>query len=94
MFDFPLEAIGTKFQERVWSEVKKIPYGETKTYKEIATLIGNENSSRAVGNANNKNPLLIVIPCHRVTRSDSKTGGYSLGTSIKAKLLNLENKSN
>tara|TARA_B100001115_G_C15688739_1_gene333349 strand:- start:188 stop:475 length:288 start_codon:yes stop_codon:yes gene_type:complete len=68
---------GTKFQLQVWEEIKKIPKGSVKTYKEIATVLGKPNSSRAVANACAKNPLIIEIPCHRVIRSDGFLGGYS-----------------
>ena len=69
--------VGTEFQLKVWEEIKKIPKGETRTYKEIAFALGNSKSSRAVANACGKNPLLIHIPCHRVIRSDGGLGGYS-----------------
>ena len=68
---------GTKFQISVWKEIKKIPKGQTKTYKDIAVALKKPKSSRAVANACGKNPLLIEIPCHRVIRSDGKLGGYS-----------------
>ena len=68
---------GTKFQLQVWEEIKKIPKGSVKTYKEIASILGKPNSSRAVANACAKNPLIIEIPCHRVIRSDGFLGGYS-----------------
>ena len=68
---------GTKFQLQVWDEIKKIPKGSVKTYKEIASILGKPNSSRAVANACAKNPLIIEIPCHRVIRSDGFLGGYS-----------------
>lgn len=80
---------GTEFQIKVWNEIKKIPKGNVKTYKEIAKAIGNPNSSRAVANACGKNPFLIIIPCHRVIRSDGSLGGYSGegGVSMKKKIL-------
>ena len=68
---------GTKFQLQVWEEIKKIPRGNVKTYKEIAYILGKPNSSRAVANACAKNPLIVEIPCHRVIRSDGLLGGYS-----------------
>ena len=68
---------GTDFQIKVWKEISKIPYGETRTYKDIAVAIGRPNSSRAVANACGKNPYVPEIPCHRVIRSDGKLGGYS-----------------
>ena len=76
---------GTEFQLKVWNEIKKIPKGNVKTYKEIAEIIGNPNSARAVANACGKNPFLIEIPCHRVIRSDGKLGGYSGEGGINAK---------
>ena len=85
---------GTNFQVSVWKEISKIPYGETRTYKEIAKLLGKPNSSRAVANACGKNPFPLDIPCHRVIRSDGKIGGYSGkgGVETKEKLLMLEQK--
>lgn len=84
--------IGTKFQIQVWNELKKIPKGQVKTYKEIATAIGKPNSARAVANACGKNPKPIKIPCHRVIRSDGSLGGYSAkgGVSEKRRLLKKE----
>ena len=76
---------GTKFQISVWQEIKKIPKGQTKTYKDIAVALKKPKSSRAVANACGKNPLLIEIPCHRVIRSDGKLGGYSGKGGIKQK---------
>ena len=83
---------GTKFQISVWNEIKKIPKGKTKTYKDIAVALKKPKSSRAVANACGKNPLLIEIPCHRVIRSDGKLGGYSGkgGMKQKRKLLKEE----
>ena len=83
---------GTEFQVKVWKEIAKIPYGETKTYKDIAVAIGKPNSSRAVANACGKNPNVPEIPCHRVIRSDGKLGGYSGegGIKKKVKLLRVE----
>ena len=84
--------VGTKFQLKVWEELKNIPKGETRTYKEIAKLIGCPKASRAVANACAKNPNPISIPCHRVIRSDGDLGGYSGigGVETKRKLLNKE----
>ena len=84
---------GTDFQRRVWKEISKIPFGETRTYKELAIAIGKPNSSRAVANACGKNPYPVIIPCHRVIRSDGKLGGYSGvgGVKKKKELLKLEN---
>ena len=82
-----LETIdGTNFQIQVWSEISKIPYGKTKTYKEIAISIGKPNSARAVANACGKNPYPIDIPCHRVIRSDGNIGGYSGEGGVKKKM--------
>ncbi|MBN32871.1 MAG: 6-O-methylguanine DNA methyltransferase [Dehalococcoidia bacterium] len=83
---------GTKFQVKVWKELLKIPSGETRTYKEIAILIGSPNSARAVANACAKNPYPILVPCHRVIRSDGSLGGYSArgGVNKKKKLLEQE----
>ena len=83
---------GTKFQISVWKEIKKIPKGQTKTYKDIALALKKPKSSRAVANACGKNPLLVEIPCHRVIRSDGKLGGYSGkgGVTQKRKLLKEE----
>ena len=83
---------GTEFEIQVWEEIKKIPKGSIKTYKEIAYILGKPNSSRAVANACGKNPYVPQIPCHRVIRSDGKLGGYSGkgGVKKKAELLKLE----
>ncbi len=91
-FDLPLDPVGTEFQMKVWEALQTIPYGETRTYKEIAVQIGNENASRAVGMANNRNPLPIFIPCHRVVGADGGIVGYAGGTDVKAALLELEKK--
>ncbi|KDE42591.1 cysteine methyltransferase [Metamycoplasma hyosynoviae] len=88
--DFPYESHGTKFQELVWAELCKIPYGETRTYKQIAEAIGNPKAYRAVGSANNKNPIGLIVPCHRVIGINGKLVGYAAGVSIKDKLLELE----
>ena len=77
--------IGTEFQINVWKEIKKIPKGQTRTYKDIALALNKPKSSRAVANACGKNPFLIEIPCHRVIRSDGKLGGYSGKGGIKQK---------
>lgn len=88
-FDLALRLNGTSFQNKVWKALLNIPYAKTCSYKDIAKNIGNENASRAVGNANNKNPLPIFIPCHRVIGSNGKLIGYAGGLDIK-KLLELE----
>ena len=77
---------GTEFQIKVWKEISKIPYGETRTYKDLAIAIGKPNSSRAVANACAKNPYVPQVPCHRVIRSDGGLGGYSGRGGIKTKL--------
>ena len=84
---------GTNFQRTVWKEISKIPFGETRTYKDLAVAIGKPNSSRAVANACGKNPYPVIIPCHRVIRTDGKLGGYSGvgGVKKKKELLKLEN---
>ncbi|MEG2002430.1 MAG: methylated-DNA--[protein]-cysteine S-methyltransferase, partial [Clostridia bacterium] len=92
-FDFKIEFNGTAFQNLVWSELLKIPYGDTITYGELARRIGKPNASRAVGNANGKNPLLIVVPCHRVVAT-SGIGGFSCGIDVKQFLLQLESREN
>ena len=84
------EMLGTKFQQRVWEEITKIPRGEVRTYKEIAIAIGKPNSARAVANACGKNPRPIEIPCHRVIRSDGSLGGYKGGDIMEKRLLLLE----
>ena len=89
-FDLPISFNGTMFQKRVWEELLKIPYGETRTYKELAAAIGNPKAVRAVGGANNKNSLAIIVPCHRVIGSGGALVGYADGIEIKAKLLELE----
>lgn len=89
-FDLPLAAKGTEFQKTVWEALLRIPYGETRSYKQVAELIGRPDASRAVGMANSKNPILILTPCHRVVGSDGKLTGYAAGLEIKEQLLELE----
>jgi methylated-DNA-[protein]-cysteine S-methyltransferase len=89
-FDFALAPEGTPFQQRVWNQLCKIPYGYTISYGELARRIGNPNASRAVGLANGANPISIVIPCHRVIGSNGKLTGYGGGLPVKEKLLTLE----
>ncbi len=91
-FTFSFKPAGTAFQQKVWSALCDIPYGETRTYKEIAKAIGNEKASRAVGMANNKNPLHIVVPCHRVIGANGKLIGYAGGLPMKEYLLEMEYK--
>jgi methylated-DNA-[protein]-cysteine S-methyltransferase len=89
-FDCPLDFRGTPFEKRVWSELAKIPYGETRSYKEIAKAIGHPKAFRAVGNANGKNPLPLIIPCHRVIESNGGLGGFGHGIKVKRRLLDFE----
>lgn len=91
-FTFPFQISGTEFQQKVYNELLKIPYGQTCSYGDIAKSIGNEKAYRAVGNANNKNKLPIVIPCHRVIGKNKDLTGYAGGLNVKEFLLNLENK--
>ena len=90
-FDIEIEMMGTEFQKKVWKELLNIPYGETRSYKDVATAIGNKKACRAVGNANNKNPIAIIVPCHRVVGSNGSMTGYAGGIDIKEKLLKIEN---
>lgn len=89
-FTFPLDVNGTLFQQKVWKVLNDIPYGETRYYGEIAAEIGQPNSFRAVGTAIGRNPLLIVVPCHRVIHKNGKLAGYRGKLEMKEKLLNLE----
>lgn len=89
-FDIPFEAGGTEFQKSVWNELMNIPYGEICSYGEIAKRINNPKASRAIGMANNRNPISIIIPCHRIIGANGKLVGYGGGLDIKEKLLNLE----
>ncbi|WP_144558665.1 methylated-DNA--[protein]-cysteine S-methyltransferase [Shouchella miscanthi] len=91
-FDVPIDLIGTPFQKKVWSALRTIGYGETKSYKDIAEMIGAPKAVRAVGGANNQNPLPIVIPCHRVIGSNGAMVGYGGGLPTKERLLALESK--
>ena len=89
-FNLPLEPVGTAFQRRVWNALLTIPYGEIRSYKDIATATGNPKAALAIGGANARNPLAIVIPCHRVIGSDGKLTGYAGGLPAKRYLLELE----
>lgn len=89
-FDLPLAPKGTEFQRAVWNAILGIPYGETRSYRDIAVSIGNPKAVRAVGMACNRNPIWILIPCHRVVGSDRKLTGYAGGLTMKKKLLDLE----
>lgn len=89
-FDLPLAPHGTAFQQRVWTALRAIPYGETRTYGELAAAINSPNASRAVGMANHRNPIPIIIPCHRVIGANGTLTGYAGGLEIKRRLLALE----
>ena len=89
-FTLPLAPHGSEFQKEVWAALRTIPYGETRTYKQIAEQIGHNLAFRAVGMANNRNPIGILIPCHRVIGYDGKMTGYAAGIGIKEQLLALE----
>ncbi len=89
-FELPLAPKGTSFQLAVWDALRQIPYGETRSYQDIATTIGNPAAVRAVGAANGKNPLSIIVPCHRVIGSGGQLTGFAGGIDEKRKLLNLE----
>ncbi|WP_156951344.1 methylated-DNA--[protein]-cysteine S-methyltransferase [Lacrimispora aerotolerans] len=89
-FDLPLKPEGTEFQKKVWNALLDIPYGETRSYKDIAVSIDNPKACRAVGMANNRNPIAIIIPCHRVIGANGSLVGYGGGLPIKIELLNLE----
>ncbi len=89
-FTFPIAPEGTAFERQVWDELAKIPYGKTRSYGEIAALLGRPGAARAVGAANGKNPIPIVVPCHRVVATGGKLGGYGGGPELKRQLLDLE----
>lgn len=89
-FDLPLDARGTAFQKSVWRALEDIPYGATRSYGDIARAVGKPTACRAVGQANNKNPIAIIIPCHRVIGADGGLTGYGGGLGIKQFLLELE----
>jgi len=89
-FELPIHTTGTDFQRAVWKALLEIPYGKTKTYKHVAEMIGNPKACRAVGLANNKNPIWVIIPCHRVIGADGSLTGYGGGLNMKKKLLALE----
>ena len=91
-FDIPLNPQGSDFQRSVWNALLTIPYGQTRTYGEVAAMIGNPRSGRAVGGANNKNPIPLIIPCHRVIGVNGNLVGYAAGLHIKRFLLDLEAK--
>lgn len=89
-FDLPLAPRGTPFQLRVWEQLRLIPYGSTTSYGELASRLGDRNASRAVGLANGRNPIPIVVPCHRVIGADGSLTGFSGGVDTKRRLLELE----
>lgn len=91
-FDIPCRTHGTAFQEKVWAALREIPYGETRSYRDIAEAIGHPKAYRAVGMANNANPLFIIIPCHRVIGADGSLTGYGGGLPMKRALLMMEKK--
>jgi len=89
-FDLPIQPSGTPFQQKVWAQIGTIPFGETRTYGEIGLHLGDSHLARAVGNAANRNPLPLIIPCHRVMGKDGKLTGFDCGIPVKAFLLDLE----
>ena len=89
-FDLPLRMQGTPFQQKVWAALREIPYGETRSYGQIAAQVGNPKAGRAVGMANNRNPIAIIVPCHRVIGANGSLTGYAGGLSVKQELLALE----
>jgi methylated-DNA-[protein]-cysteine S-methyltransferase len=89
-FTFPIRFEGSEFRQHVWRAVQAIPYGQTITYGELARRIGNPKAVRAVGTANGRNPLPLVIPCHRVVAAGGRLGGYGGGLRLKRRLLDLE----
>ena len=89
-FSVPLDPQGTEFQQKVWKALSKIPFGNTCSYRDVAAEIKNEKAFRAVGSANGKNPICIIVPCHRVIAADGTLGGYSGGLHHKTALLELE----
>ncbi len=91
-FDVKINPKGTEFQKKVWEALRAIPYGETRTYKQIAEAVGNPKASRAVGMANNKNPIICITPCHRVIGANNKLVGFACGLEVKEQLLRMENK--
>ncbi len=90
-FDIKINPAGTNFQKLVWKKLQNISYGKTNSYSEIADSVGQPNAQRAVGSACNKNPIIIIIPCHRVISKSGSLGGFAYGNSVKQKLLEIEN---
>lgn len=93
-FTLPLSPQGTEFQKKVWAALRTIPYGQTRSYGEIAAQVGNPKAARAIGGANNKNPIMILIPCHRVVGADGSLTGFACGVGVKKYLLDLERRGN
>ena len=91
-FDFPIDLYGTSFQKTVWRKLQQVPYGETWSYSELANAIGRPEAVRAVSRAIGQNPLLIVVPCHRVIGKNKKLTGFRSGLALKQALINLESK--
>lgn len=89
-FQLPLHLKGTEFQKRVWQALQEIPYGETRSYSQIAEQIGNPKAVRAVGMANHRNPIMVIVPCHRVIGKNQSMTGYACGIEVKEALLHLE----
>jgi methylated-DNA-[protein]-cysteine S-methyltransferase len=89
-FDLPLNLQGTEFQQAVWQQLRKIPFGQSCSYLDIARQIGNDKACRAVGAANGQNPVPIIVPCHRVVGANGKLTGFAFGLDIKEQLLDLE----
>jgi methylated-DNA-[protein]-cysteine S-methyltransferase len=89
-FDCSLDLRGTPFEKKVWSELKKIPYGQTRSYQKVAKAVGHPKAFRAVGNANGKNYVPLIIPCHRVIENNGGLGGFGHGTKLKKRLLDFE----
>ncbi len=92
-FDLPLQPVGSEFQKKVWRALREIPFGQTRSYLDLATAIGSSKAARAVGAANSKNPLSIIVPCHRVVGSNGSLTGFAGGVETKAALLALEARS-
>ncbi len=94
VFSVPLSAVGTDFQKKTWSKLMEIPYGQTISYQELAIQMGAAGKARAVGSANGRNPIPVIIPCHRVIAKDGTLGGYGGGLAVKEFLLKLESRNN
>jgi len=88
--NLPVQLTGTEFNKRVWTEMMKIPYGELRSYRDVAKAVGSEKASRAVGNANNRNNIVLIVPCHRVIGSNNNLVGFAPGLEYKVKLLEME----